>query len=120
MIQVCDNCGLPSWAVSGEGVSITVEQKPENRYQRARKRTVWCHSEECPVQCLAVSKYGRASHKWPITLAQFRATQPLKQSESTAMSKRVRASRRAKDLVWGSAPMPTLKIDPGSNAESMA
>ena len=50
VMNVCENCGLPKWAVSGQGLSITVEQKPENRYQRTRKRTVWCHSEECAVQ----------------------------------------------------------------------
>lgn len=71
----CENCGLPSWAVSGPGMSISIEDRPENRFQRTRRRTVWCHSEECAVQCLAISKYGRASHKWPITLAEFRATQ---------------------------------------------
>jgi len=72
----CENCGLPAWAVSGPGVKLTIEAKPENRFQqnqRARKRTVWCHNEECAIQTLAVSKYGPASHKWPITLAQFRA-----------------------------------------------
>src|SRR3954469_3346288 len=72
----CENCGLPSWAVSGPGVSITIEDRPENRFQRARKRTAWCHNQECAVQALAVSKYGRASNNWPMTLAQFRSMRP--------------------------------------------
>jgi len=69
----CENCGLPKWTVEGEGYSVVIEEKPENRFKRTRQRSVWCHSKECAVQCLAVAKYGRASHKWPVTLAQFRA-----------------------------------------------
>ena len=65
--RTCENCGLPSWAIGGPGVSITIHDQPENRYQKTRKRTAWCHNAECAVQALAVSKYGRASHRWPIT-----------------------------------------------------
>jgi len=79
--HICENCGLPAWAVTGAGISVSVETKPENRYRRTRKRTVWCHDDECAIQCLAVARYGRASSKWPITLAQFRATKPLAQSQ---------------------------------------
>jgi hypothetical protein len=112
--RTCENCGLPSWAVSGPGVTITMQDQPENRFQRTRKRTAWCHNEECAVQALAVSKYGRASHKWPMTLAQFRAMRPLEQSGDST-PKRVRASRRAKDLVW---TMPTAKNDESMSLES--
>jgi hypothetical protein len=114
--HTCDNCGLPSWAISGTGVSITIEDRPENSFQRTRKRTAWCHSAECAVQALAVSRFGRASHKWPITLAQFRAMQPREQPP-TGTSKRVRPSRKAKDLVWA---MPTAKDGEPSPLESMA
>ena len=69
----CENCGLPEWAVSGKGVAVKITVKPENRFKRASTKTVWCHDQECAIQTLAISKYGRASHKWPITLAQFRA-----------------------------------------------
>ena len=118
--KTCENCGLPSWAVSGDGVEVTIQQKPENRYQKTRRRMVWCHSEECAVQCLAVSKYGRATHKWPLSLAEFRATQPLRETAQTTPSKRVRASRRAKQLVWGLGPMPTAKTEISRPLESGA
>src|SRR5438128_1134153 len=106
--RTCENCGLPSWAVIGAGVSIAIEDRSENRFKRTRKRTVWCHNEECAIQCLAVARYGRASSKWPITLAQFRAMKPLEQIRlRTGTSKRTRASRKVKDLIWGmSETMP--------------
>lgn len=68
----CENCGLPEWAVTGDGYEIVVEEKPENRFQRSRKRTVWCHSEECAIQMMGLSKYGRETRNWPVTLAQLR------------------------------------------------
>lgn len=116
MNTTCENCGLPSGSVKGDGVSLVIEATPENRFQRTRRRTVWCHSEECAIQCLAIAKYGLATHKWPITLAQFRATKPLSQ-QSTPRSGRQRASRVAKDAVWA---MATAKSGSGSNAESIA
>jgi hypothetical protein len=119
----CENCGLPVWAVSGPGMSITIHDQAENRFQRTRTRTVWCHDDECAVQCLAISKYGRATHKWPITLAQFRATKPLEQfrAQPAGTQKRTRASRKAKDLVWGtSTPMATAKTVKAASLESGA
>ena len=120
--KTCENCGLPSWAISGPGVAVTVEAKPENRFQRTRKRTIWCHSDECAVQRLGIALYGRVTHKWPITLAQFRATKPLEQRRPRPASlKRTRASRKAKDLLWGtSEAMPTAKISNSASLESMA
>jgi hypothetical protein len=118
--KTCENCGLPSWAVSGDGVEVTIQQRPENRYQKTRRRVVWCHNEECAVQCLAGSRHGRATHKWPLSLAEFRATQPLRETAQTLPDKRMRASRRAKQLVWGLGPMPTAKTDISSPLESGA
>src|SRR5215469_9287672 len=69
----CENCGLPEWAVSGKGLSVKITAKPESRFNRESTKTVWCHDEECAIRTLAISKYGPASHKWAITLAQFRA-----------------------------------------------
>jgi hypothetical protein len=77
-VNYCENCGLPEWAVSGTGVPVKITVKPVSRFKRrASTKTVWCHDEECALQALAISKYGRASHKWPITLAQFRAMYKL-------------------------------------------
>lgn len=73
----CYNCGLPANCCATEGVKVVLRLRPENRFKRERKQTVWCHSEECAIQSLAVARYGPATHKWPITLAQFRATNPL-------------------------------------------
>ena len=115
--RVCENCGLPSWAVSGPGRAIKIQEEAKSRFHKARTRTVWCHNDECAIQSLAISKYGLATHKWPVTLAQFRAMNPLEDDAAPAPTKRIRASRRAKDLVWA---MPTAKIDVGSNLESRA
>ena len=118
--KTCENCGLPSWVAIDEGVSITIQKKPENRFQKTRRRTVWCHSEECAVQCLAVSKYGSASHKWPVRLAEFRATQPLSQISAGKHNKRMRASTKAKALVWNLRPLPTAKVNNPGPLESGA
>ena len=64
-------------ATSTEGVEVTLQIRAENSFQRNHKRTVWCHSEECAVQALGQARYGSVTHKWPITLAQFRSTHPL-------------------------------------------
>jgi len=73
MNEVCENCGLPADAVSGLGYKLTVEVKPENTFQRASRRTVWCHDRECAVQTLAIARFGLPTCRWPITLAQFRS-----------------------------------------------
>lgn len=120
-MENCENCGLPAWAVEGSGVSITIEEKGENRFQRTRKRTVWCHSQECAIQRLAIAKYGKDASKWPITLAQFRALNPLNQSSDARSSKRSRSSRKAKDLIWGaSKAFPTAQNRSGRALESRA
>lgn len=79
----CHNCGLPSDCCLSEGYRIRIIRKAENEYQRDSKRAVWCHSKECAVQALGIARYGSATHKWPITLAQFRASQPLGESDRT-------------------------------------
>ena len=76
-MTTCHNCGLPQYATDQPGIQITVSAPAENKFRRETRRLVWCHSDECAIQALAVSRYGSASHKWPITLAQFRATKPL-------------------------------------------
>jgi hypothetical protein len=109
----CENCGLPRWAVAGDGLSVVVQHKPENAYQRTKRRTVWCHSEECAIQALAISRYGLNSNRWPVTLAQFRSTNPLNQLPAHS-TKRTRASKRAKEMVW------TANLAPKSRLESRA
>ena len=69
----CENCGLPPGAHTGQGHTVTVIRKAENGFQRDKKATVWVCSGECGVQAIGMSKYGRASHKWPVTLAQVRS-----------------------------------------------
>jgi hypothetical protein len=73
----CYNCGLPEDCALSEGYKLRLTFKAKTAYGRDSKRTVWCHSEECTIQALAVALYGPSSHKWPVTLAQFRATRPL-------------------------------------------
>jgi len=69
----CYNCGLPYDAIGGAGRSLPLETKPQTAFrQRASKHTVWCCSDECAIQALAQAKYGTATHKWPVTLTEFR------------------------------------------------
>ena len=69
----CENCGLPSDAVASDGYAFSLETRPDNKFQhRSTKHRVWCCSKECGIQSLARNKYGEASHKWPVTLAEFR------------------------------------------------
>jgi len=71
--QTCDACGLTSWALVGPGVSLKLRIRGENRFHPDRRHTVWCCSSRCAIQSLAVAEMGSATHKWPITLAQFAA-----------------------------------------------
>jgi muramoyltetrapeptide carboxypeptidase LdcA involved in peptidoglycan recycling len=109
-VNTCENCGLASWSVTSEGVTIQIQDKPENRFQRTRKRTVWCHSDECAIQCLGLAKYGKDTSHWPITLAQFRATKPLEAFRRPKPPQRVRASQKAKVAVWGTQNHPAQPI----------
>lgn len=76
-MSTCHNCGLPEGTSSNPGREIEITVKPENSFQRPRKVKVWCHSAECALQALAIAKYGAATFRWPITLAQFRALTDL-------------------------------------------
>ena len=66
----CEVCGLPSWATDS-GVRIKLRLKAENSFRRDHSRTVWCCSRPCAVQAFAISKMGPASHRWPVSLADF-------------------------------------------------
>lgn len=69
----CENCGLPEGALPDPGLQIKITRHAENGFHRDKTVSVWCCSRECAIEALAVSKFGPASHKWPITLAQFRS-----------------------------------------------
>lgn len=72
-METCENCGLPSDANSSTGFAFALETRPDNRFRhRSTKHRVWCCSKECVIQALAQNKYGPATHKWPVTLAEFR------------------------------------------------
>lgn len=68
--EACEMCGLPSSAARS-GVRIRLRVAAENASRRDRKRTVWCCSKSCANQAFAVSMMGPATHKWPVTLAEF-------------------------------------------------
>lgn len=72
-MNTCEMCGLPEWAVTGEGLPVKITVKAENRFKRDSTKTVWCCSEECAIQTLGIAKHGINTYKWPVTLAQFRA-----------------------------------------------
>lgn len=70
--MTCHNCGAPQTDPT-KGRTITITKKAENSFQRNSKITVWTCCKECAVQAIGISKYGPATHRWPITLAQLRA-----------------------------------------------
>ena len=72
--ETCYTCGLPSHSVFSPGFKVLIEIKPESRFQKLVKKTVWCHSKNCAYQALGTSKYGTASFRWPMTFAQFKKT----------------------------------------------
>jgi hypothetical protein len=76
-MNTCHTCGLPSDCCGSDSYTLILEHKAENKYHRNSHRTVWCHSNECAIQALAIAKYGLPTYRWPISLAQFRATNPL-------------------------------------------
>jgi hypothetical protein len=63
---------------------VVVNSKPANNFCRATRRKVWCCSDLCAYQSLAIAQYGPASHRWPITLSQFIALKPLLAKEQAA------------------------------------
>lgn len=113
-MENCHNCGLPAACISGSGrkVVLHVRPRPGEKFKREHRCTVWCCGDKCAIQALAIARYGPATHKWPITLAQFRAMNPLK--NLTAAKKTARETVR--DLIWGDAdqsrseqPKPALQ-----------
>lgn len=69
----CENCGLPEGVLDKkDGHRITITRKAANNFKHDSKVSVWVCSFECGVQLLGLSKYGKASNKWPVTLAQYR------------------------------------------------
>ncbi len=119
-MESCQNCAAPEGSLSHPGVRIALNLRPQGKYERERKQTVWCCNDECAVEALAIARYGPATHKWPITLAQFRAMNPVER-RGPVSEKRARASRKAKDLIWGAPEtMPTAKIGSSASLESTA
>jgi len=90
----CENCGLPSDATTCTGYAFALETMPDSKFQhRSTKHRVWCCGEECVVQALAQNKYGVASHKWPVTLAEFR------QLEGEPFLRRLKRSNRTESTL---------------------
>jgi hypothetical protein len=71
--RTCHVCGVPLWACFGPGFITKVKAKAENRFRRDRQVSVWCCSKRCAMQANALAELGPASHKWPISLAEFAA-----------------------------------------------
>src|SRR5579872_2251160 len=82
-METCHNCGLPEDCISTTGRKVVLHFRPQpgEKFKRERRQSTWCHSDECAIQALAVAQYGAASHKWPLTLAEFRSTDPLAANE---------------------------------------
>ena len=75
--ETCENCNLPNHALMSPGFQFSLESAKEKFKTRAGRRKVWCCSGECVIQALARNKYGESSHKWPVTLAEFRQIEGL-------------------------------------------
>lgn len=73
----CHNCGMYSDCASGEGRTVALHVMPKSKFCRETKRTVWCCSDSCAYQALAIARYGLPSYRWPVTLAQFIGLNPL-------------------------------------------
>jgi len=96
-LENCQNCAMPENVSTHPGVKVVLNVRPQGKYERERKQTVWCCSDECAIQALAVAHYGPSTHKWPITLAQFRAMNPLRGSLNAGKKT---AREKARELVW--------------------
>jgi len=73
MGDVCENCGLPSGAYSNPGQRLTVKflARPNERWKRDQRRTVWVCGSDCALQTRAISAMGLPTHKWPLSLKEF-------------------------------------------------
>ena len=76
-MQSCHNCSMPEGQATDPGRSIVVMGDVRFGDKRPRKATVWVCCDECGVQALGQSKYGKKTFSWPVTLDQFRALKPL-------------------------------------------
>lgn len=90
--MACENCALPEHALLSDGFTFSLESAKEKFKTRAGHRKVWCCSGECVIQSLARNKYGESSHKWPVTLAEFR------QLEGMPFLKRLECSDSIADI----------------------
>lgn len=66
----CEMCGIPAGTMKDPGYTAEIIRRAENNYKSSKKTTVWCCSESCGVQALAISQYGGITSRWPITLKQ--------------------------------------------------
>jgi hypothetical protein len=55
-----------------DGRSVQIQLAAGYGEKRPRKSTVWVCSDECAIQAMGISKYGPATFRWPVTLAQAR------------------------------------------------
>jgi hypothetical protein len=94
-LKTCHNCGIPSDIFEASGRFVVLHLQPSNRFCRATKKTVWCCSGECCYQALAIAAYGPASHKWPITLAEFKALNPLPDRTETIAETRINTGAKS-------------------------
>jgi hypothetical protein len=88
--MTCFNCSCPEGAATDPGRQIVVTGDRRYGDKRPRKCTVWCCSDECAIQALGISKYGRKTSAWPITLDQFRALKPLSRLDDAKPEKKRR------------------------------
>jgi len=116
--QTCDACGLTSWALVGPGVSLKLRIRGENRFHPDRRHTVWCCSSRCAIQSLAVAEMGSATHKWPITLAQFAALNAQRVSSRLDRPETIAGTRINSGSAEGEngiMDLPTWKVKTSGN-----
>jgi len=69
----CYNCAMPPGTLASQGRDVKIVVRAENNFKRDHKVTVWCCSDECAIQTAYQARYGRATHRAPISLNQFRS-----------------------------------------------
>src|SRR5208337_2577006 len=74
-VRSCQNCGLPEYATCASGETLRLRILSKARFKRDCTKTVWVCDQVCSLQARAIAAMGPATHKWPMTLAEFAATE---------------------------------------------
>lgn len=83
-VRSCYNCGLPEDATCSPGETLRLRILSKARFKRDCTKTVWVCAPVCSLQARAIAAMGPATYKWPMTLAEFAATEKRHHRRSLA------------------------------------